>query len=67
MPPPGALTFLCRPALQEDMRPLQPQALGALQVPELDPLSQHAAEERRLAHVAATRPRLRHYLSYVRW
>lgn len=55
------------PSLQDGMKPLHRQALGGLQLPEVDPASQHAGEERRLAHVAATRPRLRHVITYVRW
>ncbi len=52
--------------MQDDIKPLRPQMVGALEVPEADPEGQHYAEECRLAHVAATRPRHRHFISYCR-
>lgn len=54
-------------ALQDGPQPGRPQSIAGMQVPSGDPEAEHMAEEQRLAHVAATRPKQRHYISYCRY
>lgn len=47
-----------------ELRPLRPLCLGSVVLPEVDALQEELEEGRRLAHVAATRARLEHHISY---